>query len=71
LLEEHTAPDQSSSSDESDSSGTDNLTVGEVIGAECSDNESDDVKVTTAPSFECYIYVGGHDKLCRAKGTVC
>jgi hypothetical protein len=39
LLEE-LASDQSSFSDESDSSGTDDLTVGEVIGAECV-NESD------------------------------
>ena len=39
LLEEHTACDLSSFSDKSDSSGTDNLTVGKVIGVECSDNE--------------------------------
>jgi len=31
FLEEHTASDQSSSSDDADSSGTDDLTVGEVI----------------------------------------
>jgi hypothetical protein len=48
LLAEHTASDQSSFSDESDSSGTDNLTVGEVIVAECSDNESDNVQFATA-----------------------
>jgi hypothetical protein len=40
LLEE-LASDQSSFSDESDSSGTDYLTVGGVIGAECCDDESD------------------------------
>jgi hypothetical protein len=50
LLEEFTASDQSSFSDESDTSGTDDLTVGEVIGAECSDNESDDVQFATASS---------------------
>jgi hypothetical protein len=43
LLEELTASGQSSFSDESDSSGIDNLTVGEVIVTECSVNESDDV----------------------------
>jgi hypothetical protein len=48
LLEELTASDQSSFSDKSDSSGTDDLTVGEVIGAECSDNESDNVQFATA-----------------------
>ena len=32
------------------SSGTDDLTVGEVIGSECSDNESDDVQFATASS---------------------
>jgi hypothetical protein len=50
LLDELTASDQSSFSDESDSSGTDDLTVGEVIGAECSDNEIDDVQFATASS---------------------
>jgi hypothetical protein len=48
LLEELTASDQSSFSDENDSSGTDNLTVGKVIAAECSDNESDDVQFAAA-----------------------
>jgi len=38
LLEELTASDQSSCSDDDDSSGMDDLTVGEVIGLECSDN---------------------------------
>jgi hypothetical protein len=45
-----TASDQSSFSDESDSSGTNDLTIGEVIDAECSDNESDEVKFATASS---------------------
>jgi hypothetical protein len=38
LLDELTASDQSSCSDDDDSSGADDLTVGEVIGSECSDN---------------------------------
>jgi len=42
-LEELTASDQSSCSDDDDSSGTNDLTVVQVIGSECSDNESDDV----------------------------
>jgi hypothetical protein len=52
LLEELTASDQSSFSDENDSSGNDNLTVGEVTGAQCSDNESDIqfATVSSAPS---------------------
>ena len=50
LLEELTASDQSDCSDDDDSSGTDNLTVVEVIGLECSDNESDDVQCATASS---------------------
>jgi hypothetical protein len=58
LLEEHTTSDESSSSDEIDSCESDDLTVGEVNFAECSENE------------RC-ICVGGHDKLCRAKGTIC
>jgi hypothetical protein len=65
LLEELTAYDQSSCSEDDDSSGTNGLTVGEVIGSECSDNENDNVQFATAssaPSAECYIYVGGHDK---------
>ena len=48
LLEELTASDQSSCSDNDDSSGTDDLTVVEVIGSECSDSESDDVQCATA-----------------------
>ena len=38
MFEELTAYDQSSSSDDDDSSGTDDLTVGEVIVSEYSDN---------------------------------
>jgi hypothetical protein len=49
-LEELTASDQSNFSDESDLSGTNDLTVGEVNGVECSDNESDDVLIATASS---------------------
>jgi hypothetical protein len=49
LLEE-LACDRSSFSDESDSSGTDDLTVGEVIGAECCGDESDDVQFSAASS---------------------
>jgi hypothetical protein len=41
LLEELTASDQSSCSDD-DSSGTDNLTIVEVTGSECSDRENED-----------------------------
>ena len=48
LFEELTASDQSSSSDDDDSSGTDDLTVGEVIGSEYSDDESDNMECTTA-----------------------
>jgi len=50
LLEELTASDQSCCSDNYDSSGTDDLTVVEVIGSECSDIESDDVQCATASS---------------------
>ena len=50
LLEELTDSDQSDCSDNDDSSGTDDLTVVEVIGSECSDNESDDVQCATASS---------------------
>jgi hypothetical protein len=46
LLEELTASDQSSCSDDDDPSGTDDLTVCEVIGLECSDN----VQFATASS---------------------
>jgi len=50
LLGELTASDQSSCSDNDDSSGTDDLTVVEVTGSECSDSESDDVQCATASS---------------------
>ena len=50
MLDELTASDQNSCSDDDDSSGADDLTVGEVIGSECSDNESDDVQFATASS---------------------
>jgi hypothetical protein len=50
LLDELTASDQSSFSDKSDSSGTNDLTVGEVIGAECCDDVSNDVEFATAYS---------------------
>jgi len=50
LLQELTASDWSSCSDDDDSSGTDDLAVVEVIGSECSDNESDDVQCATASS---------------------
>jgi hypothetical protein len=43
LLEELTDSNESSFSDESDSSGTEDLTVSEVVGAECSDNENNEV----------------------------
>jgi hypothetical protein len=38
LLDKLTASDQSSCSDDDDSSGADDFTVGEVIWSECSDN---------------------------------
>jgi len=53
LFEELTASDQSSSSDDDDSSGTHDLTVGEVIGSEYSDDKSDDVQCATASSASC------------------
>ena len=46
LLEELTASDHSSSDDD-DSSGTDDLTVGKVIGSEYSDDENDNMQCTT------------------------
>ena len=48
LLEELTASDQSNSIDDDDSSGTDDLTVGEVIGSEYSNDESDNMQCATA-----------------------
>jgi hypothetical protein len=51
LLEELTASDQICSSDDDGSSGADDLTVGEVIISEYSDEESDDVQsASNAPS---------------------
>jgi len=50
LLQELTASDQNSCSDNGDSSGTNDLTVVEVIGSDCSDNESEDVQCATASS---------------------
>ena len=50
MLQELTASDQSISSDDDDSSGTDDLTVGEVIGSEYSDDETHDVQCATASS---------------------
>jgi hypothetical protein len=50
LLEELTTSDQSSFSDESVSSGTEDLTVSKVIGTECSDKENDEVQFATASS---------------------
>jgi hypothetical protein len=50
LLEELRYADHSIFSDESDLSGTEDLTVGEVIGTEFSDNESDDVQFATPSS---------------------
>ena len=41
LLQELTASDQNSCSDDNDSSGTDDLTVVEVISWECSDSKID------------------------------
>jgi hypothetical protein len=48
LLKVLTVSDQSSCSDDDDSIATDDLTVVEVVGSECSDNESDDVQFATA-----------------------
>jgi len=50
LLEELTASDQSSCSDDYDSSATDDLTVVEVLISECTDSESNDVQCATASS---------------------
>jgi len=47
-LEELTASDQNSSSDDDGSSGSDDLTVGEVMVSEYSDKESDNVRCATA-----------------------
>ena len=50
LLEELTASDQSSCNNDDDSSGTDELTVVEVLSSKCSDSENDDVQCATASS---------------------
>jgi hypothetical protein len=50
LLQELTASEQSSCTDDDDSSGTGNLTVVEVIDSECSDSESDDAQCASASS---------------------
>ena len=50
LVEELTASDQSSCIDDEESSGTDDVTLFEVISSECSDSESDDVQCVTASS---------------------
>jgi hypothetical protein len=50
LLEKLTVSDQSRSSDDDDSSGTDDLIVGEVIVSEYSYDEGDDVECATASS---------------------
>ena len=50
FLEELTASDRSTCSDDDDSSGTDFLTVVEVLGSECSDSESDDGQCATTSS---------------------
>jgi hypothetical protein len=47
LLEEHTTSDESSFNDETGSCGSDDLTVGEVNFAECSENESDNIQFVT------------------------
>ena len=50
LLEELTASDQSSCSDDDDSCATDDFSVVEVLISECSDSESVDVQCATASS---------------------
>jgi hypothetical protein len=50
LLQELTDSDHSNFSDNSDSSGTEDLTVCKVFCVECSDNESDEVKFATVPN---------------------
>jgi hypothetical protein len=50
LLEELTASDQSNSSDDDDSRGTNDLTVGKVIDSDYSGEESDNVQCATASS---------------------
>jgi len=50
FLEELAASDHSNCTDGDDSNGTDDLTVVEVIGSECSANENDNVQCTAASS---------------------
>jgi len=50
LLEELTASDPSSCSEDDDSSETNDLNLVEIIGLECSDSESGDVQCATASS---------------------
>jgi hypothetical protein len=50
LLEQLTASDKSSCSEDADSSGTDILTIVEVTGSECSDSENEDIQYATASS---------------------
>ena len=50
LLEELTSSNQSGCGYDDDSSGTDDLTVVEVIDSECSDSESDVAQCATASS---------------------
>jgi hypothetical protein len=57
MLEELTDSDQSSFSDESVSSGTDDLTLGEVIVVECGDNKSDAVEFATPSSASSAIFM--------------
>jgi hypothetical protein len=76
LLDELTASYQSSCSDDEDSSGADDLTVGEVIGSECSDN----VQFASASSAPCALsdtfmwedmtnYVGQRERFVDNCGT--
>jgi hypothetical protein len=53
LFEKLTVSDQSRSSDDDVSSGTDDLTVGEVIVSEYSEEESDDVQCAITSSASC------------------
>jgi hypothetical protein len=50
LLEELTASDKSSCSDDDGSSGTNILTIVEITGSEFSDSENEDVQCATASS---------------------
>jgi hypothetical protein len=52
LLEELTASDKNSCSDDDDSSGTDILTIAEVTGSESTDSENEDMQYATASTWE-------------------